>query len=101
MVNQKLIEVSKRASRIRPNSLRVFSLKRSDRRRPDSRQARVCHRRLARMASGTDRTAVDPGSVASYRSRVPGMSEIGERGDGDEVREMRMADVFGQQMLGR
>lgn len=53
------------------------------------------------MAGGIDRAAVDPGPVADHRARVPGLSEVGDRGHGDQVPPVRMAHVFGSQVPGR
>jgi len=91
MVKQKLIEVSTADARkkstldCRRALYSVYPKCCSDRRRPDRRQVRVRQRRLARMASGADRTTVGPRPVASHRSRVSGMSEIHKRRDGDEM----------------
>lgn len=73
----------------------------ADRRRPDPRQVRGRQRGLARMAGGAGRTAARPGPVPSHRSRVPGMSQVRERQHGDQLREMRMANVLGRQVRGR
>lgn len=53
------------------------------------------------MAGGANRAAVDSGPVADHRARVPGLSEVGDRGHSDPVSPVRVAYVLGSQVPGR
>lgn len=53
------------------------------------------------MASILGRTAVNSRSVTSHWSRVSGMFEIRKRGQSDQMRQVRMADVFRSEVFRR